>query len=220
MAGPIDKDELQRRQGARLTKLRERAGCETATEAAAWLRARGVEVSRDGYLQHENGHRSMARRVNDYAKAFGVHPEWLLDGRNPPPWADAARTKRPEDVPIIGYVGAGAVAHFYELTQGELDRVRAPEWATAETVASEIHGASAGPWFDGWIIFYDDVRSPVTPDLFGEPCIVGLVDGRVLFKEIRPAKAEGLFHLHSQFEEPILNAEVAWAALVKEIRRK
>lgn len=220
MASPLDKDALRRRQGERLAKAREVAGARTASEGAALLKSRGVSISRDAYLQHENGTRGMARKVEEYAQVFEVNPEWLLHGRNPPPWADPHRPAKPAEVPVIGYVGAGAIAHYYELTQGELDRVRAPDWATPTTVASEIHGASAGPWFDGWLIFYDDVRTPVTPDLFGEPCIVGLPDGRILFKEIRPSRTEGLFHLHSQFEEPILNVEITWAAAVKEIRKK
>lgn len=139
------------------------------------------------------------------ALAFGAAVDDLFGGR--------AST-----VPLAGYVGAGAEAHFYT-ADDPLDHVDAPDWATATTRASEVRGESLGPLFDRWIIYYDDVRSPVTPDLFGQLCIVGLVNGKVLVKKIRPA-GDGLFHLLSNAEEPMWDQEVAWAAVVKEMRPK
>lgn len=131
-------------------------------------------------------------------------------------WNQAAPVRT---VPIVGYVGAGAAAHFYT-SDHELGRIEAPEDATSHTVASEIKGDSAGPWFNGWVIFYDDVRSPITPDLIGEVCIVGLSNGKVLMKEIQHARSPGRYDLISQFEETLPNQEVVWAALVRGMRRK
>lgn len=120
-----------------------------------------------------------------------------------------------DTVPLVGYVGAGAVARFYGEAQGELERVRAPKYATSDTVAVQIHGESLGALFDHWLVYYDDVRSPVTPDMYGVLCVVGLPDDRVLIKRIRKAKTPNLYHLDSNTEPTINDVEIAWAAKVK-----
>lgn len=118
-------------------------------------------------------------------------------------------------VPLVGYVGAGAAAHFYAESQGELERVDAPKDATSNTVAVQVQGESLGPLFDQWLVYYDDVRSPVTPDLIGRMCVVGLTDDRVLVKRIRRARTPGFFHLESNNEATINDVEIMWAAKVK-----
>lgn len=118
-------------------------------------------------------------------------------------------------VRLVGFVGAGALAHYYASGSGDLGDVDAPPNASKETVAVEVRGDSLGPLFESWLIFYDDVRTPVTPDLHGRLCVVGLPDDRVLVKKIRPAGRAHHFHLLSNNEEPILDQEVLWAARVK-----
>ena len=103
---------------------------------------------------------------------------------------------------------------FFAEGQGPLDDVPAPEGSTARTVAAEVHGVSLGPIFDGWRVFFDDRREAVTADLVGRLCVVGLADGRVLVKRVLRARDEGRFDLHGQFGEPVLGAEVVWAAPV------
>jgi hypothetical protein len=117
-------------------------------------------------------------------------------------------------VRVVGYVGAGAKAHFYAVAQGDLDEVAAPEGATAETVAVEVRGSSLGALFDSWLVFYDDVRRPVTSDLIGKLCVVGLADERVLVKKIKRAH-DGLYDLVSNTEDPIKDVPIDWAAKVK-----
>ncbi len=118
-------------------------------------------------------------------------------------------------VPLVGYVGAGAEAHFYAVSQGELDRVPAPDGVTPDTVAVEIRGESLGALFQHWLVFYDDVRSPITSDLIGKLCVVGLADDRVLVKQIKASKHPGLYDLLSNTEDPIRGASVLWAAKVQ-----
>lgn len=124
----------------------------------------------------------------------------------------------PEDhgtVRLVGYVGAGAAASFYNHDHGELDRVNAPADATLDTVAVEVRGDSLGPLFDRWLVYYDDVRSPVTTDMYGKLCVVGLPDDRVLVKRIRQSRTPGFFHLESNTEPTILDVQILWAAKVK-----
>ena len=123
--------------------------------------------------------------------------------------------RAPEEVPLVGYVGAGAEAHFYGTADDPNETVPAPDGATPSTVAVEVRGESLGALFDRWLVFYDDRREPVTQDLMGRLCIIGLADDRVLVKKLRPSRTKGLFHLLSNVEEPILDVAVEWAARVK-----
>lgn len=75
----MTKAQVKIDQGKRLRTARERAGFETATEAAAAL----GHASPDTYIQHENGTRGYKGRVEEYARKFKVSPEWLLWGRSP-----------------------------------------------------------------------------------------------------------------------------------------
>lgn len=127
---------------------------------------------------------------------------------------EAPNERAAPTVKVVGYVGAGATANYYNVPGSELDTVSAPEGATPETVAVEIRGNSLGELFDRWLVFYDQVRRPVTPDLLGRLCVVGLPDDRVLVKKIRRGH-NGLFDLHSNTEEPIRGVEIEWAARVK-----
>ena len=120
-------------------------------------------------------------------------------------------------MPVAGYVGAGSEAHFYAEGQGPLGEAPAPEGSTAGTVAVEVRGESLGPFFDGWLVYFDDVRSPITDDLLGQLCVVGLADGRVLVKKVLRGREAGIFALHGQFSDPILDAEITWAAPVKAV---
>ena len=190
----------------RLQETRRRAGFEDATEAA---NAFGWNPST--YLSHENGTRGIRPKVAErYAKAFHVRAEWILYGRG------QNGTQRPEPrktIPLIGYVSAGAETHF--TAPGELGHVEAPTDATESTVAVEMRGESWGTFFDRWLVYYDEVRRPVTADLIGKPCVVGLEDGRVLVKRLQRSRTKGLFHLFSPAADPIMDVAVDWAAKVK-----
>ena len=122
---------------------------------------------------------------------------------------DARRT-----VPVVGYVSAGAETHFFDQEQTTLDEVTAPDGATEKSVAVEIRGDSLGSFFDKWIAHYDDVRKPVTPDLIGHLCIVRLEDGRTVIKKIKRGTSDGLWTLLSQFEAPMYDEEVEFAARI------
>jgi hypothetical protein len=122
-----------------------------------------------------------------------------------------------ETVPLIGTVGAGAELYPEAADMG---RVPAPKHPTTNTVAVRINGDSLGPLFNRWLVYYDDVRSPITFDMLNEMCVVGLTDGRVMVKRVRPARTPGFYHLDSNNNEPTINdVEIAWAAKVRGIER-
>lgn len=174
--------------------------------AAAAARAMGVPSPT--YSGHENGTTPPPRdKLAQYATAFGTTVDYLLTGKGRPP--------RKRMVPLVGHVGAGALAHIYAGDQGELDRVEAPDGSNDNTVAVEIRGESLGSFFNQWLVFYDDRREPVTHSMIGKLCVVGLADGRTLIKKLRAGQLPGHWTLESQFEPPIYDAVVEWAAVVK-----
>jgi hypothetical protein len=193
---------------------------------SARIAAKALGMAISTYGAHERAEDPGGRdygpdEAKRYARRFGVTPEWLLTGRwgpdevpEPPPEPEVPR------VLVVGYVGAGAEAHFYAVAQGDLDDVERPRDATENTVAVEIRGDSLGPFFNRWLVFYDDVRRPVTPDLIGELCVVGLRDGRVLIKQVQRARIEGQFNLLSATEKPIQDVDIDWAAKVNSMARR
>lgn len=193
--------------GERLRQVRQKRGLSTAQLAQR------VGRSESAVRNQENGTNGIPSHLAEqYARTLGVSPEYLLYGHGSP---DSPAT---DSVPVVGYVSAGASLVQYEEGQGPFDYVPAPRLQTPSTVAAAIRGVSLGPALDEAILFYDDVRSPVTPDLHGRLCVVGVDDGRVLVKILRPGEA-GRFHLISNTaEEPLLNVDVRWAARVTEIR--
>lgn len=195
--------------GERLRQARRDAGYASASEGAA-----RAGVPYNTYAQHENGTRDFpAKKAAVYARAFGVDVAWLLYGRGTP-----KREPRKGEVPVVGYVGAGAAMNLYSDGQGPFDYVLSPQGSGPKTVAAEIRGDSLGTFFNQWLVFYDDVQSPITADLIGELCVIGLPDGRVLVKKIQRAREDGRFHLLSQTEDPILDAQISWAARVTNMR--
>lgn len=182
-----------------------------AREAAGLTReqlARRIGRSPSGIGALENGQNNIRPGVaEELAPVVRTTPEWLLYGTGD-------RHVGSRKVPLVGYVGAGAEAHFYASGDEGLGEVDAPDNATESTVAAEIRGESLGPLFEHWLVFYDDVRTPVTSDLIGRLCIVGLPNDKVLVKKIQRSRTNGLFHLLSNNEAPMLDQEVMWAARI------
>lgn len=194
--------------GERLRDIRQQRGLSTSELAER------VGRSESAVRNQENGTNGIpATLAAKYARALSVTPEWLLYGHGEvtdPPATDS--------VPVVGYVSAGASLVQYADGQGPFDYVPAPRISSPSTVAATVRGVSLGPAFDEALVFYDDKRSPVTSDLHGKLCVVGLTDGRVLVKVLRPGE-DGHFHLTSNTaEDPLWNQDVNWAAKVTEIR--
>jgi phage repressor protein C with HTH and peptisase S24 domain len=193
---------------------------------SARIAAKALGIAVSTYGAHERAEAPGGRdygpdEAKRYARRFRVTPEWLLTGRKVGPTdgtpfePEAPDETTAPKVPVAGYVGAGAEAHFYAVAQGDLDEVAAPDGTTPDTISVEIRGDSLGTFFDRWLVFYDDVRREATPDLLGKLCVVGLDDGRVLIKKLQRGRSQGLFNLVSQTEAPILDVAIEWAAKVK-----
>jgi len=159
-----------------------------------------------------NGHRRLrADEIPIVAEYLGIEPPRPLGGGGKPIQPKA---------PLVGYVGAGAVAHFYAEGQGPFDEVDAPIGARPTTVAVQIRGHSLGALFDNWLVFYDDIREPPDESVVGRMCVCGLADGRVLIKALKRSPQTGLWNLLSNTEPPIYDVGLDWAAPVREMRPK
>ena len=183
-----------------LRALRDARGWSQEDAAAA------LGTTRNQYAKLETGTRRLSDKwIERAAEAYGIDTGEIVRGKR-------------AMVPIAGYVSAGAEMTLYGEGQGRVGETLAPDGSSDRTVAVEIRGESLGPFFNGWLVFFDDVRSPVTDDIVGKLCVVGLEDGRVLIKRlIRSRSASRLFHLYGQFGDPILDVRVKWAAQVKSV---
>jgi hypothetical protein len=211
--------------GERLRAARERRGFKSARLAA---KALGMAIS--SYGAHERAEAAGGRdygpdEAKFYARRFGVSPEWLLTGRGQGPRDEfpgipSVPEEEEPKLPVIGYVGAGDEAHLYAVAQDNLDQVDHPYGLSDTMVAVEIRGDCLGPFFNRWLVFYDSVRRPLTPDLIGHLCVVGLSDGRILLKQLQRGRSEGLYNLVSLAEPPILDVKVEWAARATHLSRR
>lgn len=186
----------------RLRAAREKAGFATAVEAArrfGWLETT--------YRHHENGTRNFPKyKAMQYAKAFKVSPEWLLLGVG-----DLHRIT----VPLVGYVGAGAVVISDDC--GELDNIECPPGVGSDAVAVRVRGDSMYPrYMDGDVLIYDGHTSLQNAD--GHECVISLNDGRKFVKTVR-MEIDRTATLESWNAPPIRSVEVDWVAFVKWVKR-
>lgn len=191
-----------------------------ATGKKAAVASRQAGLSEDAIRNMKRALESGGRKgvstttISALAPVLGTSVGWLLRGEGEEEGSDR------RSVPLVGYVGAGAEAHFYADADEGLGEVEGPaDIVNHNTRAAEIRGVSLGPIFESWLIFYDDVRTPVSTDQHGQLCIVGLPNGQVLVKQIKPSRAEGLYHLISNSgEDTLMDQEVQWAARVIDMR--
>lgn len=119
-----------------------------------------------------------------------------------------------QEVPVIGYAGAD---NDGSLIYGDGDPVHEfapiPPGGTSASVAIHLKGNSMrGIADDGAIIYFEYQQNPPAADMIGYPCIVELVDGRVLFKRLLRGSEPGLFDLESTAGEMIRDVRIRWAA--------
>lgn len=125
--------------------------------------------------------------------------------------------KTREQVPLAGYVGAGAQTVMFNDGQGPFDMVDAPEGVipTSDMVAVEVRGDSMYPQIEnGWMIFYNRRAEAPTEELVGKLCVVGTEDGPIYIKKLERGSEPGKFSLFSVNAPPIQNTKIAWAAKV------
>ncbi|OYW89639.1 MAG: peptidase S24, partial [Caulobacterales bacterium 32-67-6] len=149
----------------RLRQARLDAGYETAAAAAE-----AFGWNRNTYASNENGNAPFSyRKAKDYAAAFGVSAEWLYDAAGPVRASALAGY-----VPILGRVGAnpeGVVLFATGQDAGDLAPI--PPGGTDKAAALRVVGHSMrGLADDGALIYFEDQRTPPTPDMLGHVVVV------------------------------------------------
>ena len=201
--------------GQRIKKAREGAGFTQTSLGIAF------GLTRSAVSQWESGlTEPTPANLRQIAISCRVDYNWLATGRGDGMHleSEAVLQDGPQErtVPVVGYVSAGAETKFIPLPVDELDRVQAPPGSTEKTQCLQVRGTSLGEIFDRWLVFYDDVRSPITSDLIGKLCIVGLTDERVVVKKIK--RENGEYILLSNTEPPMRGIVIVWAAKVTDMR--
>lgn len=194
----------------RLREARLARGSETAAAAAdafAW--------NRNTYASNENGNAPFSyRKAKDYAAALGVRPEWLYDAAGP-----MRPSVEPGFVPVVGMVGAnpdGVV--LFAMGQEPTDLAPIPPGGTEKAAALRVAGHSMrGVADDGALIYFEDQRTPPTPDMLGHVVVVETDTDEVLVKRLLRGSRANLYDLESVAGPTRHDARLRWAAHITAI---
>ncbi|MFC3077724.1 helix-turn-helix transcriptional regulator [Phenylobacterium terrae] len=201
-------DDLGRSE--RLRRARIDAGFASALAAAE---AHGW--NRNTYKSNENGNAPFSYRMAEaYGAAFGVRPEWLYAGTG------AAREDgRAAMVPIIGRVGANPDGSVLLSTGQEgLELTPVPPGGSGKAVALRVVGESMrGLADDGALIYFEDQRTPPTPDMLGQVVVVETDTDEVLVKRLVRGSKAGVYSLESLDAPVRADVRLRWAAHITAI---
>ncbi len=190
-------------------RLREAREARFNSATDGWSHAkRFVKVSKQTYIQHENGTRGFKAHLVGYAKAFDVSPGWLLTGNE--------ASSEAVQIRVDGRVAAGRDGDFYEMGYPE----------DAETVvfdperifiALDIEGDSMSPRYKAKEKVLFGYRHDDPSNLLRQEVFVQLKTGEKLFKILREGSRKGLWDLYSinPAYDPIRDVEIEWAAPVE-----
>lgn len=173
--------------------------------ARGWTRQQAADAAGMSFGQFAKLERG-ERRLTDFylaqiAKAFEVPVYALLEGG--------------DTVPMRGVGGPdldGAIV--WE----ESGVAPSPIGGSPNTAAIHVRGGVLrGIATEGWVLYFEDLREPVSENTIGELSVVALADGAVLIRTPRPGSRPGVFHLESANQPTLYDAEVLWAAIVSSI---
>jgi transcriptional regulator with XRE-family HTH domain len=194
----------------RLRQARIDKGFETAAAAAE-----AFGWSRNTYASNENGNAPFSyRRAKEYAAAFGVRPEWLYDAAG-----SMTGSSEPGFVQVVGRVGAnpeGVV--LFATGQDPAELAPIPPGGTDKAAALKVVGHSMrGVADDGALIYFEDQRTPPTPDMLGHVVVVETDTDEVLVKRLLRGSRAGLYDLESVAGPMRHDARLRWAAHITAI---
>lgn len=143
------------------------------------------------------------------SRVLGVDPADLLPGASD------------NEVPVLGYVGAGAeIFPFadHDKRQG-IYTVQSPRGLDPrKTAAAEIRGDSMLPMEDGWVLFWTRMFEGVPIDAVGHLCVIKIADdGPLLIKQLRRGYSRGRFNLISTNAAMREDVPIEWASRVRAV---
>jgi transcriptional regulator with XRE-family HTH domain len=140
------------------------------------------------------------------AEFGGVTVDELLD-------LAPARERGITQVRRVGAILAGGAVEFYD-ESGPNVYVAGFEGAPANTVALIINEETAPEGLEGWLVYFDEMDTDITPQVLNRMCVVWLDDGRVLIRKVVPGQIAGTYTLKSTFLPPIYDAKIRRVARV------
>jgi transcriptional regulator with XRE-family HTH domain len=122
-------------------------------------------------------------------------------------------------LPIRGYVGASPDGRIIFAHGDEIrDYALMPEGATPRSVGLLVNGHSMrGVADEGAIIFFDDQRTPPSPDMLGHVVVVETESGDVLVKRLLKGSRRGVYDLESIVGPTLADQRLRWAAHINSI---
>lgn len=174
-----------------------------------------IETGEQPYtLQHigrlEQGNRRLAlSSARLFAQAMGVDTSEILPSED-------------GEVPIVGYIGAGAeVFPIDDYPKGQgIGDVPCPRGVDpARTVAAIVRGSSMEPLIpEGWLVFYSRDPEQDVAGVVGKLCVVKVVDGATMLKQVRRGYSPGRFNLVSSNAGILEDQALEWASPVRHMQ--
>lgn len=200
---------------ARLKVARRQAGFKTARAAADHF-----HWNYNTYASNENGNAPFSYAMaKQYAAAFSASAAWLYDGAGTPDSDVPPPASREVLVPVIGRVGADTEGRVLFATGQETgDLVPLPPGGTEKAVALSVVGHSMrGVADEGGLIYFEDQRTPPTPDMYGQVVVIETLEGEVLVKRLLRGSRRGRYDLESVVGPVREDAKIRWAAHITAI---
>lgn len=122
-------------------------------------------------------------------------------------------------IPVVGYVGAGARVYVYDDMLEAGDTIARPPMTQGDLLAVEVKGDSMLPLAEeGWHIVYTAEATVDENEVVNRVCVVQLdEDGAMLVKRVVRGSQPYHYHLLSLNAPAIENVKLRWAAVVKAI---
>ncbi len=195
--------------GERLKWARKEAGYESAADAA-----RALGVIPQNVRDHEADRRGVSPdHAKAYGRLYGVSRDWLLFGGPTPKRAAPDR-----ECEIVGFVGADPDGRvLYAHGQKAHDTTPIPPGGDSP-VALEVRGNSMGDLApEGSLIYFEDQRTPPSPDMLGHYVVAELDTGEVVVKRLLKGSQKGVYDLWSVTAPIRQDVQIIWAAHITAI---
>lgn len=196
--------------GERLKEARETAGL-TQSQIA-----RLFGISRNAVSLWESGENApTGDKIGEIAKATGFNGEWLWSERGP----KMGSVDIEREAVLVGYIGAGE--KVYRTSEGSvLEGGIKPPSGYTRALAARVRGNSMKPLEPNWLVFYEAEHGPtVNPlDHLNKLCAVGLEDGSAYIKKLTRKGGQFILKSWNPDTADIVDAKVAWASPIIEIR--
>lgn len=120
---------------------------------------------------------------------------------------------------VRGSVGASTEGRVKFSTGDPLNEfaVMPPGATPGSSVLRVVGGSMPGIADEGSLIFYEETRSPPTPDMLGHVVVVETADGDVLVKRLLRGERKGVFDLESIGAPLLQNQRLKWAAHIQSV---